>query len=115
MPSKTGWSRLHYAVVTLVFHPTPTSSHASLHPAITEISVQFSFHAQHFSAASKIISDDLLTLLMLELHMAAGLCIVRDGERQAFVEILLTTADNPKRQPEGKLRRLKKTHLSGGD
>jgi hypothetical protein len=38
------------------FPTTPTSSHASAHTAITEISMQFSFHTQHVSAARKIIS-----------------------------------------------------------
>ena len=41
----------------LRFPTTPTGSHASAHTAITEISMQISFHTEHFSTARKIISD----------------------------------------------------------
>ena len=51
----------------LSFPPTPTSSHASVHTAITEISMQISFLTQHVRAARKFKSDILLLLLMLEL------------------------------------------------
>ena len=44
-----------------------TSSHASVHTAITEISMQISFLTQHVRAARKFKSDILLLLLMLEL------------------------------------------------
>jgi hypothetical protein len=85
----------------LSFPTTPTSSHASAHTAITEISMQISFHTQHVSAARKIISDVLLLMLERFGICLLQLCIRRDGERQAFVENVPTTAHNKKQQGGG--------------
>jgi hypothetical protein len=54
--------------------------HASIHTAITEISMQISFHTQHGSAARKLISDVLLLMLERFGICLLQLCRRRDGE-----------------------------------
>jgi len=60
-----------------------------------------SFHTQHVSAARKIISYGLLLMLERFGICLLRLCIRRDGERQAFVENVSTTAHNKKQQGGG--------------